>query len=156
MWLSCVSARPQLHVWGLFRYTEMAGRTIPPVLERRSGQTDLRLRVTTVKWLSVSSVNGFGNAVVPGRIGRLAPRTVSAVSACLTRSSMYACSFPLFARTADGQLYPLGQHPASPVQMAPSASQSVVAFRAMATSALESGVTVTSQRTLPGRSSRRT
>ena len=44
----------------------------------------------------------------------------------------------------------------SSVQMAPPASQSVVAFRAMATAALESGVTVISQRMfLPG-SSRRT
>ena len=49
-----------------------------------------------------------------------------------------------------------GSRSPSSVQMAPSASQSVVAFRAMATSALESGVTVISQRTfLPG-SSRRT
>ena len=51
---------------------------------------------------------------------------------------------------------PPDSFPPSSVQMAPWAEQSVVAFRAMATSALEPGVTVISQRTfLPG-SSRRT
>ena len=44
----------------------------------------------------------------------------------------------------------------SSVQMAPSAEQSVVAFRVMATSALEPGVTVISQRTFFPGSSRRT
>ena len=51
---------------------------------------------------------------------------------------------------------PPDSFPPSSVQMAPWAEQPVVAFRSMATSALEPGATVTSQRTfLPG-SSRRT
>ena len=78
-------------------------------------------------------------------------------SACLARSYVPAsfCSrywpVPLTVNSS-----PPDSIPPSSVQMAPWASQSVVAFRAMVTSPLESGLTVISQRMLPGRSSRRT
>ena len=65
-----------------------------------------------------------------------------------------AWSYPLGPETVNSSVADNGLP--SSVQMAPLASQSVVAFRAMVTSALEPGVTVISQRTfLPG-SSRRT
>ena len=85
------------------------------------------------------------------------PRGRGVGSACLARSYLPASFVP---RYWPGPLTVSSSPPdsflSSSVQMAPWAEQSVVAFRTMATSALEPGVTVISQRTfLPG-SSRRT